>query len=444
MTRTILIQFGYVIAIIFPVACSGFAIGGSQPNSNGQTTPPNDYPMTRGLLQHRRIRSSPSPPSQLDATLNNQSNDRLLPSSVYRTIEEGKIAVVPNFLNEADILPLRQDAQQLWLDNRYSTDALAGYGAKGSFDPTKDRAVLKLTQWKTPDYGNFELRSNKFANLMSSVRQELATNLNRPQLAAANSAAVNKYGIGSTEISYTRFGPGAFLKRHVDEHHEELKGRDGWIKPTRRSISWLIYLNEPDWNASRDGGKLRCFERKRRPTGRIGATTNGDLQIGWMTTTSAAGPGWSGESDGEIPVYLDAKNHDHGECAMYLTERDGRRAYITKPFRTNPILYVAGSEQLVKKLLIDSPDVASRFRLIEPPKSKLNDILRGDDAYLGEGELPRIFMEEELEDVDPLGGTLVLFDSVSLPHEVLATRNNKERWACSGWYHEDQQEIALS
>jgi len=269
---------------------------------------------------------------------------------------------------------------------------------------------------------------------MSSVRQELATNLNRPQLAATNSASVNKYGVGSTEISYTRFGPGAFLKRHVDEHHEELKGRDGWMQPSRRSISWLIYLNEPDWNPTTDGGKLRCFERTRRPVGRIGATTNGDLQIGWLTTATPAV---------EIPIYLDAKNHDHGECAMYLIEDNERRSYITKPFRTNPILYVAGSEQLVKKILIESPDVASRFRLIEPPKSKLNDIMKGDDAYLGQGEPPRNIMEEELEDVDPLGGTLVLFDSVSLPHEVLATRN-KERWACSGWYHEDQQQIALS
>jgi len=434
MTRRALFSFGTVIAIYLPVDCSGFAIGTNPTNTISQaplqSAHPNAYPVTRGLLQHRRKNLSSQ--SQLDATLNSESNDRLLPSSVYRTIEEGKIAVVPNFLNQADILPLRQDAQQLWLDNKFSTDALAGYGSKGNFDPTKDRAVLKLKQWKRPDYGNFELRSIKFANLMSSVREELATNLNRPQMAAPNSAAVNKYGAGSTEISYTRFGPGAFLKRHVDEHHEELKARDGWLKPTRRSISWLIYLNEPDWDASRDGGRLRCFERKQRPIGRIGATTNGDLQIGWVT-----------ESNGEIPIYLDAKNHDHGECAMYLVDRNGRRVYITKPFRTNPILYVAGSEQLVKKLLISSPDVAARFRLIEPPKSKLNDILKGDDAYLGQGEPPQNFMEEELEDVDPLGGTLVLFDSVSLPHEVLATRNNKERWACSGWYHEDQQEIGM-
>ncbi len=433
MTYSSLLKFGPVIAIFFPAGCSGLTTGISSPSVHGHIllhdVHPNSYPTTRVLLQHPRKRASSSP--RLYATLSSESENRLLPSSVYKTIEEGKIAVVPNFLSQADILPLRQDAQQLWLDNRFSTDALAGYGSKGNFDPTKDRAVLKLSQWKRSDYGNFELRSNKFANLMASVRQELATNLNRPQLAAPDSAAVKKYGVGSTEISYTRFGPGAFLKRHVDEHHEELKGRDGWLKPTRRSVSWLIYLNEPDWNASRDGGQLRCFERIRKPMGRIGATTNGDLQVGWVT-----------ESSGETPVYLDAKNHDHGECAMYLIARESRRVYITKPFKTNPIMYVAGSEQLVKKLLIDSPEIATRFRLIEPPKSKLNDILKGDDAYMGQGELSQNIMEEELEDVAPLGGTLVLFDSVSLPHEVLATQS-RERWACSGWYHEDQQEISL-
>ena len=421
-----------IVVTINPLICSGFATGRNRPNTSREkaTSHADASHHTLRRFPHRRMQSSQS---HLFATLN-ESNDRVLPSSVYSTIEEGKIAVVPNFLNEADILPLRQDAQQLWLDNRFSTDALAGYGSKGSFDPTKDRAVLKLTNWKCPDYGNFGLRSNTFGKLMAAIRQELAVNLNRPQLAAPNSAAVSKYGIGSTEISYTRFGPGAFLKRHVDEHHEELKGRDGWMQPTRRSISWLIYLNEPDWNSSRDGGQLRCFERTRRPLGRIGATTRGDLQIGWLTASA----------DGEIPVYLDAKNHDHGECAMYFLERDGSRAYITKAFRNNPIFYVEGSEQLVKKVLIRSPDIASRFRLIEPPKSKLNDIIRGNDAYLGQGEPSQNIIEEELEDVDPLGGTLVLFDSVSLPHEVLATRNNRERWACSGWYHEDQQEIGFT
>ena len=43
---------------------------------------------------------------------------------------------------------------------------------------------------------------------------------------------------------------------------------------------------------------------------------------------------------------------------------------------------------------------------------------------------------ERVRDIAPRGGTLVLFDSVSIPHEVLPTKS-KERFACSGWFHED-------
>ena len=42
---------------------------------------------------------------------------------------------------------------------------------------------------------------------------------------------------------------------------------------------------------------------------------------------------------------------------------------------------------------------------------------------------------ERVRDIVPRGGTLVLFDSVSIPHEVLPTRG-RERFACSGWFHE--------
>jgi hypothetical protein len=217
-----------------------------------------------------------------------------------------------------------------------------------------------------------------------------------------------------------------------DEHHEEIKGVDGWSKPTRRSISWLIYLNDVEWDSRKYGGQLRCFERKQRPFGRIGATPSGDLQIGWLAS-SVVDPY-------ERPVYLDSKRHYHGDCAMYIfTGEGGSKMYISKTFDTNPIMYLAGSEALIKKLILsDRKDLADRFRLIEPPKSKISDILKGDKSYIGQGEIAG--NEEELEDVEPRGGTLVLFDSVSLPHEVVSTKS-KERWACSGWFHEDQQKV---
>ena len=388
-----------------------------------------------GLLNLTTITSSTT-------STTNEDGSPLLPSSVYSTIQEGKIAVVRNFLPQHEINLLRSDAQSLWDEQKFSIDALAGYGSSGKFDPTKDRAVLRLQQWKDMSIGNYENRQ-RFGNLMSNIRSQLSVNLNRPGL--NQGLATTKYGYGSTEISYTRFGSGAFLKRHVDEHHEELKGVDGWSKPTRRSISWLIYLNDQDWDGRKYGGQLRCFERKDRPVGdgittsfsdygRIGATANGDLQIGWLRA-SAFDPV-------ERPVYLDAKKHNHGDCAMYVVNDNNSistntRSYISKNFQTQPIMYVAGSEALVKKTLFgDRKDIADRFHLIEPPKSKISDILKGDKAYAGWGEDGAA--DEMLEDIDPRGGTLVMFDSVSLPHEVLATKD-RTRWACSGWFHEDQQ-----
>ena len=42
-------------------------------------------------------------------------------------------------------------------------------------------------------------------------------------------------------------------------------------------------------------------------------------------------------------------------------------------------------------------------------------------------------VEPNYIDVDPLGGTLVLFKSEMIPHEVLNT--NSERFALVGWYN---------
>jgi Rps23 Pro-64 3,4-dihydroxylase Tpa1-like proline 4-hydroxylase len=378
----------------------------------------------------------------------------LLPSDAYDTIQQGRIAVIPNFLSPNEVHLLRTDAQQLWDDGKFSTDALASYGQSGqNFDVRKDRAVLKLNQWKDASLGNFQIRgsasSEGLGYKMAQLRKELAYQLDRPQL--DQGLATTKYGAGSTEISYTRFGPGAFLKRHVDEHHEELKGTAGWSQPTRRSISWLVYLNPADsWNSLQDGGQIRCFHRRPSPvsssspphpqTNRIGAQRNGDLQIGWLRATL--------DDPMERPVFLDGHSEEAGHCAMYVMVQDNNNAnnynskalYVTDKFPAHPTLYMGGAagEILAKQLISKQGrggDMAARFYFIETPKTLFRDIEMRD--YDGSGEMP--LRDERAEDVDPTGGTLVLFDSVTLPHEVLATRNNKTRWATSGWFHEDQQ-----
>ena len=100
-------------------------------------------------------------------------------------------------------------------------------------------------------------------------------------------------------------------------------------------------------------------------------------------------------------------------------------------------MYMAGSEKIVQHVLIQDPTVARRFRLIEPAKANFEAFLHQTNSNAQNTNKNND--EYELLDVDPYGGTLVLFDSVTLPHEVLPTTNNRERWACSGWYHEDQQ-----
>lgn len=391
-------------------------------------------------MARRPCRTSYSSSALQLTTLNTDgqttTNQPLLSNKDYDTIRSGRIAVIPNFLPPEEILALRTDAQNLHADEKFSTDALASYGTSGKFDPSRDRAVLRLNQWKDQSIGDWDTR-RRFGNRMAALRSELAVRLERPGL--DRGLAVTEFGNGSTEISYTRFGPGAFLKRHVDEHHEELKGRAGWAQPTRRSLSWLIYLNE-DWNGSRDGGQLRCFQRRVPSVTSqtvLGARPNGDLQIAWLRASA-----WDPM---ERPVYLDGRRPDH-KVSMYTildnnnidVGGDGRPVYITKDFDAHPILYVAGGEMLVKKLMVDRRDLAERFHLIEPPKSLLKDIVTKSSEYVGQGEDPA--SDEVLADVDPMGGTLVVFDSVALPHEVLATKT-RERWATSGWFHEDQQPV---
>ena len=236
------------------------------------------------------------------------------------------------------------------------------------------------------------------------------------------------------KISYTRFGPGAYLQRHIDEHHEELKGPAGWSTPTRRSLSWLIYFNE-QWNVDRSGGALRCYERAvQPPSHRVGARGTGDLQIGWLRATM--------DDPVERPVFLNAQywgdsSTGGANCALFVddsTDSTGIR-YISKPFHANPTLFVAGSEYLVQQLWMKRRDDAPRFHLLEPPKSRITDwwtALVSKNGAKNEEECP--------VEVPPLAGTLVVFDSVSLPHEVLPTVD-RERWAASGWMHEDQQHV---
>ena len=359
-------------------------------------------------------------------SLTNNASALSIPHSALETINAGGIAVLPNYLSPSVVSRLRSDARNLYYDDKaFIVDALAGYGQKAgakdkaSFDASKDRAVLPAYipsqkrdgPFVSTTLGDADARRD-LTTTIAQLRYELSKGLDRPGLDTPD-------GPNNHEISFTRFGPGANLARHVDEHHEELKGRAGWSKPTRRSISWLVYLNEKDWDADIDGGELRTYERISRSSKPVGAR-QGDLQIGWLAPTKG--------DPKERPVFLDGRRGGiSGKCAMYIDSDDGeRRIYLTKEFESDPYLFLT-SDFFVQNMLIQDHDLGKRFHYLEQPKSAATAFFKADPG-------------ETVKDVPPTGGTLVLFDSVTLPHEVMAT-NARERWAASGWFHESQQPI---
>jgi hypothetical protein len=95
-----------------------------------------------------------------------------------------------------------------------STDALHSYGSSGTFDPAKDRAVLKLDQWKNPVWP-----PGKPARLFNVRRRLPHRSRPQPQQTAYGSRCSNTLR-QLTESPHTRTA--RFEKRHVDEHHEEI------------------------------------------------------------------------------------------------------------------------------------------------------------------------------------------------------------------------------
>ena len=186
-----------------------------------------------------------------------------VPADAFGSVARGRVAVVDNFLARDVVAALRSDAEELWDAGLYSVCGQRPYTPIAATlvttqAPTRDtklkrrneRFVLRGSVWRDFGIGRGTARS-RVAATMDKVRDACAARLGRADLQRTPPAR--------HEFSYTRFAPGASLARHVDEHHEETKGTEGWRAPTRRSVTWLVYLNERDIG----GGRLRAYERRR-------------------------------------------------------------------------------------------------------------------------------------------------------------------------------------
>lgn len=319
-----------------------------------------------------------------------------------RVVNSGRVFICDDFISPVVLEALQSDLIKAEKEGLFTVSGLSnGAAAQQQFSRTKDRAIAPVLGPK----GYSSLPLQETANSLGQLRRRLAKTLNRPTMSEESLAH---------EIYYSISPPGAGLPRHLDERHEELKGRTGYLGQSRRSLSWLLYLSDRQWDSSMDGGQLRTFPIAAAVTKGVGGAHDGNLQVGWLVQ----------EENGEpSPVFLDAMHEPGPSCVLYTLVGRQKRRFISCAFDLQAL---AQSRASISQAFYDAllPGLRrDRFLLIEEP-----------DRWK-RGEWPAGSIVEE---VSPIGGRLVAFDSVLLPHEVQAVAQGARgrRQALAGWWHE--------
>ena len=379
-------------------------------------------------------------------------------------IRRGRVYIEHDFLTPPEVQALRDDIAQLQRADKFQPSGLSNR-VKG--DQNLFGKSDRLTCTITPDLWEGNRQYSSMRLLLEEKLEDLKSNLERllsPPKHGDN-ALDDDGALELHEMYYSISPKGSCLPRHQDERHEETKGDKGWINDTRRSVSWILYLND-DWASHDDdggalmtgsGGELRAFCRN----GGWCGSSDGNLQVGWLRRDLNATN--QRVLDFEFdPIFLDSwvkveacvggkypeESDEYGAMkwrpmsALYrikkgnrLTEmrRNGRaeyefhrqdpqREYLSKPF---------GSESPTwpSQLNLEPLEFAKALAL-QLSNKEFRDNFIGTEDISGPGI--------DIIDVEPYAGTLVLFDSVVVPHEVLEVKYG-QRLAVAGWFHEDQQ-----
>ncbi len=289
-----------------------------------------------------------------------------------------------------------------------------------------DRRVCVLSQYVGGD------RNARLAvgNQLEQLRDELQSGLGRELTLA--------------EEYYSLSGVGTYLSLHLDEHHEATKHTPPSDAAHRRSVSFLLYLSDA---SSFTGGALRAYHRANVGSLCQCGAHEGNLQIGWLEHEAGSEsepvfldawvpPSWMSErSAAELWHALRAaeKSIDAADdrfyeacqpCSqLYTVKADGTRTHLAaQPIEPNDPEFAGVSleaDEFVERL---------RGRLCEPFR----------DGFSG---LTHRHAQQRAIDIDAVGGTLVLFDSVCVPHRVLPVTAG-HRLALGGWFHEPSQPYA--
>jgi hypothetical protein len=384
----------------------------------------------------------------------NADHHSLISGEDFQIIKRGGLYVKNHWLGAEQVAILRDDIASLrqCTDSKFSPSGLSNRvaGDSNSFG-SSDRLTCTITPQLPGGTNRLHVEVQ-----LNELKHVLERQLGIPKLELAE----QYYSISPT---------GAHLARHMDERHEETKGEKAWDvleTPTRRSISWLLYLNGPSWTG---GGEFLGYCRRSTCTSSLSSSScgsnDGDLQVGWLTEKD------NDDADGfAAPVFLDSwiktpttttsrrdddddddaddSSTDHEDelewcpmLALYRISNDGkRRVYLSDPFGPTSPTWPSSSSS--EEEMDDDDDYWSPETFANALASQLHT--KYDRQLFTSVESISGVVVTPIK-VVPLGGTLVLFDSVAIPHEVLATTtttnggDDDDRLALAGWFHEPTQ-----
>ena len=403
-------------------------------------------------------------------------------SPLLKAISSGRVFAIEGWIPHDQLQKLRVICFQLQKEGFFESSGLSYADTPSAQNITSERLVCD----EIPRHYLENESISQLIDQLEKFRIEIAEILCRPSMKSDNLPHESYMSLSS---------PGTYLRRHMDEKHQELRPANGWALKSRRSISWLLYLNDISWDPSINGGQLRSFPQKARQHpffyGYCGCH-RGNLQIGWLKCGHIVKPvymeSWlqnrqSAKLSDKISQSTNQSNifdilstdsssetanfritdSTHGIIsALYVLSVFKRKVYISNKFiaHDDEAISLDGSPQVdPTQPIISRNGMKKSMNFLDKCYANMKkDYLRGPDVshnnenyqfslienyaswvedekgqkHGGRSLPPKYTRSEELI---PKGGTLCFFDSVSLPHEVLCTLHG-ERLAIAGWFHE--------
>jgi len=214
----------------------------------------------------------------------------------------------------------------------------------------------------------------------------------------------------------------------------------------RVSLKWSTLYCHPSSRTPpyrENGGVLRSFHPSVAVRNGPCGSHEGDLQIAWLSHSRSRGA----SEDFVEPVFLDCWKREEGMSSeplavLYTLSSNsdtGSDYAIQAPFIRRPIsqafpLHEGSTGVTIRDFapfLIDQTANAPVLALLE------------DLALLPESDQMGTLSDPircSVCDTSPRGGSLVVFDSVCVPHEVSTTISG-QRVALAGWFHEEVQQF---